>query len=777
MHATPRSSRSSVGYFLPALAVLGLPLFLAQALDAAAPRATTAGQVFQGFDGPSGEDLTAGRRDERALWGRNSSLTATTHFPGDGGPGGDFDWTIPFGQTFVLDTSFSLITNDDQTEQQQVVRGYVSVRNLRVEGTLRISGPNPARIAATGNVVIWGQVIARGVNHQGVATFNTGGPSAGTTGIAGGGRGGTASILGTQSTPQGESGYGAFNTVGGGGGGGESGFNASTDVNQRRGSGGGGGRFGPDVRIAATGCAEQTRIGLDVEQGGPGGPGANGALGGLGIAPQPGLPGAGPFVDGDPTNDFWGRMRTAGGATIVGELPRPWAGAGGGGGGDACRTATFPTTPYSPVSDEIGGGGGGGGGSLVIHALGDIVLGLNARIDVSGGSGGGGENTSGINRVGAGGGGGSGGHLVLQAGRTIDLRDCPFPGTGPGTLVALGGQGGEGRNGVGGAGPGGIPTTSGEDSINLVTPFDPGCLPLPNPAAVIGSGGDGGPGLIQLHVPDLAGILAPTVSNSSIRDVIKPPPVGGGDDPNDPLMWDRLVPSFGPDSFSRSQWMPVGGVGPIDLRFAGTDANGFVLTSNAGANARVLRLPAIANGTLASAPNAAYVDVDGRTLVIDAASISDALWSSDPALLVGAELALQTAGGAGRFEVESASAPGTSLRLTVAGAGTPLAGFGAGSTYTLYPRTFRIATDGVHDSLPTSASIRITFQGAPDDGLGQPDRALGSAWSSDANTLESVANLAFLRFQVDFDQAADGSELTTGSPRPSLEFLRVPYLR
>jgi len=40
-----------------------------------------------------------------------------------------------------------------------------------------------------------------------------------------------------------------------------------------------------------------------------------------------------------------------------------------------------------------------------------------------------------------------------------------------------------------------------------------------------------------------------------------------------------------------------------------------------------------------------------------------------------------------------------------------------------------------------------------------------------------VPGLAFVRFQVDFDLVADGSQLTAGSPRPSLEFLRIPYFR
>jgi len=76
------------------------------------------------------------------------------------------------------------------------------------------------------------------------------------------------------------------------------------------------------------------------------------------------------------------------------------------------------------------------------------------------------------------------------------------------------------------------------------------------------------------------------------------------------------------------------------------------------------------------------------------------------------------------------------------------------------------------ERLPT-----ITFQGAPDDGSRAPDTAFASARTANVNALESVPGLAFVRFQVDFDLVANGSELTTGSPRPSLEFLRIPYFR
>lgn len=777
MPAKSPSLRSNIELALPAVMVVGLPLLLSAALPAAPSGSLSTGQIFQGFDGQSGEDLTAFRRDDRALWGRDSALSATSHFPGDGGPGGDFDWTIRGNETFVLDTTLATITNADQTATQQVVNGVVNVRNLTVEGTgvLRITGPNACRIAATGTVRVDGRIDARGENNRGVVTFNIGEPCIGSPGGPGGGRGGSSSLLVTQSTPQGEAGYGAFGSALPGGGGGETGFHPQTDVNNRRGSGGGGGRFAANT-LLPSGCPDQTRIGLDVEQGGPGAPLANSAIGGVGVRPAPGVPGGSPFTDGDSTNNFWGRMITTAGATIVGELPRPWAGAGGGAGGDAYRGSVFPNPNFSPPSDEVGGGGGGGGGSLAIYALRDIVLGSTARIDVSGGTGGGGENSNGIDRIGAAGGGGSGGHLVLQAGRTVDLRACTITPQGNNGFLALGGQGGEGRDGDGGSNTNGVQTTPALDSINLVAPFDASCLvPAPTFVNWVGSGGDGGPGLVQIHVDDLGAILLPTNPNVTLDDVLKPAPVGAVV-VDDPTTWNRLVPSFGPKSSARSQWIAIGTGGLIAATFGATDATGRVQTTGNHPNARVAQAYSIVEDLLNSSPNAPIVDVDGRSLLIDQAAFLQDVWWTHPDTLVDASLQMGPDGSSQRFDIESASITGGIVRVTVAGAGTPLAGFTTGTPVTLRPRFFRVATDGVRDLLPGSASIRITFQGAPADFLGNPNTALAGPWTPNAGALSNVPGIAFVRYQVDFDLTADGSELTNDSPRPALEYIRIPYL-
>lgn len=760
------------------IALFAAPLVVQRAIGAAPTLGGGAGQIFQGFDAPNGEDGSAFRRDERAIWGRGSALTASTHFPGTGGPGGDFDWTVAAGETFVLDTNFATITSADGSRTQNVVGGVVHVRDLVVQssGALLVRGPNACRIVATGDVWIAGRVLARGIDHPGVSTIGTGIPSLGAAGGPGGGRGGTSSLLVTQSTPQGEAGYGAWDTPLGGGGGGEAGYNSSASVDARRGSGGGGGRFGGNA-LLPNGCPAQHRVGLDVEQGGPGSAQASGAIGGPGQRPVPGAPGGGPFADGDPTNDFFGRMVTSTGAVIVGELPRPWAGAGGGAGGDAINAATFPTPGWNPASDEVGGGGGGGGGSLLLQVLGDLTLVGVGRIDVSGGTGGGGENTSGMNRVGAAGGGGSGGHLIVQVGGVIDLEACAAPtplAINPGALVALGGQGGAGRNGVGGSGPNGVPTTPALDSINLVAPYDPSCLvPPPQHAAVDGSGGDGGPGLVQLHVADLADVRTPIAAGVTLASVVLPAPIGAVD-PDVPSTWNRLVPPFGPHSSSRSQWIALPAPSPAYFTFDGTDANGYVATTGAGSAAVVAPGSSIASSHVMGT-GLPRIAVDGRALLLDPAAFVQDVWTEEADSLVGGSLEFTTASGVRRFDIAATSTTDGVTRLEVAAPGTPLAAVPIGTLFDVRPRCFRVSTDAVAHALPTSASIRVTFQGAPAGGPTGPDLAFAGPWTADAASLAAIPGVAYVRYQVDFDVTADGSELSTSSPRPSLEYLRLFY--
>jgi hypothetical protein len=577
------------------------------------------------------EDTTSVLTDPRAEWAANGLLKAGFAFDGTGGPGnppGQFDWKI--GNDFdptetnhpqvLLDTSFTVIQNDTQSATETVVNGRVDVRNLHItrSGTLKIQGPNPCTILVSGSALIEGVIDIKGGNNLSVISLDLPCiPEPGATGQAGGGRGGTGSPLTSQSDPAGGNGFGAFNVADGGGVGGESAYNpigpASGD-DARRPAGGGGGTFGHDF-LRAIGpafpgftnpheCADQLVIGYDAEQGFPGygGPAGDGVNGAIGVItgtspPRGGNPGPRPFFDNDPSNDFWGTMHdNATGQLIQGELLHPWAGAGGGGGGDAIVSNSFPTTPYDPGGDEKGAGGGGGGGSLTILVLGNITFGPHGRIDASGGTGGGGENSAGgdITHIGGGSGGGSGGHIILQTASQIDLTQLTSVQAGvqlPGGIYALGGNGGAGKNDLGGAHPGdNHPTSATADALppNYYPPADPlspcGLLVTPlgypagfnngttpdGPLVVICCGGDGGPGLIQLHTPALSDILIPNAPES-IYTVIKPPPVGSFPSTgvpsytaiNNPLVWNQLLPIFGRKSQAISKWIPLGAASVI----------------------------------------------------------------------------------------------------------------------------------------------------------------------------------------------------------------------
>lgn len=780
------------------------------------PGTTTAGDagdeyreefVVGGATVGSNQDITTAIDAAPATWGEGE-LKAGFQFGGSGGPGGNFDWTVvpPTGSTTVnFDTSFQQITNTDQSVTQTILGGVVDVRNFTVPANaiLRVLGPNPLVIRATGDVVIAGKIDISGSSNRGVVTFSsTNIPEQGASGNGGGGRGGTGSILTTQSSPAGESGYGPFNTPAQGGGGGDSGWTTSTAENTRRGAGGGGGAFGRDTLLTNGICPDQTIIGLDAEPGAAGGPGSNSAVMGIGVRARGGRIGTRPFSDTSGANDFYGTMVTTNGP-LRGELGNPWAGGGGGGGGDSSQVGSGGSwpPPFTPTGDEKGSGGGGGGGQLILYCLGDVIFQGSGLIQSNGGTGGGGENTSGINRVGGGSGAGSGGHIIIQSAGQINFSGLT---SNNGGLRARGGQGGEGAGGAGGAGPYGTETTAPADLLIHgdveerraygTTPpcavtgntsgqfgafFDTGCQCL------VGTGGDGGPGLIQLHVNSLADIIPPTGS-VSLSQCIRPPAVGqlvGNTPSNIPSQWSRLLPAFGRVSKAQSTWFrlgatnvsPTGDTDGLVFNFGGiSTATGKVLRTGTGGNATVADIAPIVTGTLAAPQTAPYVGADGRTLFLSAASFSDDLYVRNPALMRYFEL--EVAGSS--YTVATASVDAGVIALTVAESGTPLAGAGVGAAFALRQRFFRIKTDGTLDRLPSTADITLEFQAAPATALGTPNEGAASAWVKDVAQLNALPGnnaLRFVRFRVSFDIGADGTDLSATTPIPSVEFLRLPY--
>ena len=272
--------------------------------------------------------------------------------------------------------------------------------------------------------------------------------------------------------------------------------------------------------------------------------------------PMGGLPGLGPFVDGDPGNDHFGVRPVVNGmgalvGLIEGELPSLWAGYGGGGGGDAVPANTFPQPNWKPGSDEKGGGGGGAAGALNIRALGRIIFGPQGLIVGRGGRGATGENTIFLDHIGGTGGAGSGGHIILESATQIDFTD-------EGNNVTADTSARDWVKSTGGPRATGQPTSGG-----------PG----------VSNGGSGSPGVIQLHVPDP---LTPPGTDLLTTDIVVPfsatllsKPLADVTTPTGFAM----IPTFGARSQARSRWISIGGAdqnpgGGEDLLrflFKGTD--------------------------------------------------------------------------------------------------------------------------------------------------------------------------------------------------------------
>ncbi|MFT7679891.1 MAG: hypothetical protein ACI8QC_003896 [Planctomycetota bacterium] len=372
------------------------------------------------------------------------------------------DWVVSAGQTRTYNTA----------------SGPLRLGSLRIEagGVLHVVGPNALDLKVSNVVEVFGTLDLSGNHSFGVLTLNTTNqPEHGMRGGPGAGVGGTGSKLTNANTPSGEPGLdNGGQTLGGGGG--ETGF-STLGKEARRPAGGGGGAFASD-QPEVLNPLDPANDGLIASAGWDGSATGLGAISQSTLA-QGGAVGARLFNDLLADNDFWGQKASPAG-TITGELLAPEGGRGGGAGGDAVDAPAFPAATFTPFGDEKGSAGGGGGGlGLVLTRR--FVLGAEGRVLANGGHGGGGENTLFFDRVGGGSGGGSGGMLVIEA-LVMDLTDAT-----PGALSARGGVGGFGRN---------------------------------NQPLVVGAGGDGGPGLIQLHIPSAGQLLLP--AGFSLDDVSAP---------------------------------------------------------------------------------------------------------------------------------------------------------------------------------------------------------------------------------------------------------------
>ncbi len=729
---------------------------------------------FGGSGVLSFEDTTVLSASPRAKWG-NGRLTAAFQFEGTGGPNGTFDWLVEDGDSLVVDTDQGAILAADGVTVQVISNGRIDVRNLTIAagGEVLVQGTKPLRIDATGDVIIRGLLDVSGSNARDVIVPNAGNvKQLGGAGGPGGGRGGDANEVVTNSSQRGGFGQGPGSQINAGGQGGETAFaDPLLGKEARRPGGGAGGRFAADQGV-----------GLTAGNGGDGNAAGRSAV----VSTRRAIGGVvspGAFVVGSATNDFFGTKALATSGTVTsliqGELPSLWGGYGGGGGGNADPATIFPTPNWTPSSDEKGGAGGGGGGGLHLRALGRIQFGASGQIRSNGGRGGVGENVLNQDHIGGNGGSGSGGHIILETASFIDFTD-------------------------GGLTPG----TASRDWVSaLGGPAVPG--PTATTPAGLSAGGAGGPGLIQFHVPNS---IAPPSASSATSDLVLTNPALAAGNPIDAVTSPAaivLVPAFSPVSVARSDWISLGGAEKnpggnpaslVEFAFQGIETaagpdEGKVLVSGN----QVQELPALLDEDLEGNPNITVL-ADRLTLRITGASlapfaggpsISNDIYLRTPALLEDFVLRLSVGSESKDFRVASASySEGTAplgdeaLQLTVAPASGDLQDFIAANTalgtihYRLVPRFFQVSTGGVVDSLPATAFVRIRFQAAADDGSGAPD-ALNPLvdWTGDISQFNGLApgDIQFFRFEVEFDLAAGGPVSATTAP-VSLDFLRIPFL-
>lgn len=814
------------------------------------------------------EDTVIASAQPRANWGNSQSpgaLSASFDFDGTGGIGGNFDVTIQSGQTIFLSTDSDVISGGPGTSTsstQPVINGRLDVRNLTIQegGRLVFLGPNTASIFATGTILNAGLISVNGGDNFGVGSLGTANqPEEGAAGQAGGGAGGIGSTFTSQSTPAGTAGNGAFDVPGLGGGGGESTYAPPGPCakENRRGAGGGGGSLGENVRYRVQGFETlplaicQMLIGMDGEPGFPGSLDGTGAVSGTGPA-EGGYLAPTPFVDASPNNNFFGTMITTTGAQIRGELSSIWAGSGGGGGGDAVTSMSFPRTPFIASGDEKGSGGGGGAGGLLILSIGDIVVLPTGEITADGGHGGGGENLIFFDRVGGGSGGGSGGHIIMSSAASIVINSESLAGStgdfyqdNSGITIhekrpvrALGGQGGAGREDRCGSGADGDTSWRG-DAIPLgafegrtdIPPNQAGSVPntfawcnaLPGGSGcsnataapegtAFGAGGDGGPGIIQLHVADAdtqlgfgGDYLDPmnpatfeyvTTGLDPTRSMV-PPPLGWSEPSVRPNV---LIPFFSARSESFSRWIPLGlarlnadgSTNPVEFVFEGTGGTTPASIDRNGTTAQELA-PVFPFASVSVAGAAPSVSPTTGSLVIAVGDLLDPNGLYQRNALLMREFAVRLRSSSNpvdvrEFDVVSASFSSADGEYTIlvdtqgvtfSDTIDELENMGGPIEAEIVPFFFRLVSAGVEDLFPADTDIKVLFDATLEDPLtGLPSANPEVSYSDRVD--QFMMDLTITNGFAESISELNGQVATAGQTNPNniiLETVEWDYVR
>ncbi|MEM8711590.1 MAG: hypothetical protein AAGG01_11600 [Planctomycetota bacterium] len=348
---------------------------------------------------------------------------------------------------------------------------------------------------------------------------------------------------------------------------------------------------------------------------------------------------------------------------------------------------------------------------------------------------------------------------------------------------------------------------------------------------VIGGGGDGAPGLIQLHVQDpdtqlafgASGTTSYVTAGIDLTRSMAPPPVGWTTPQDTP---GTLVPFFGSKSASFSRWIPLGlarlnpdgSANPVEFAFEGTDADGRVQRNGESAAELAPLLPysvaSIGSSGLSIQTSTATLNVPGSAL-----ADPNGLYAENASLL--REFAVRVRDSSTPAEEEEFAvvaavyeAGADEYRIALDPNGTRLGDVIADLNarpgdleVEVVPFFFRLLTAGTQDLFPAGTDVRITFDATINDPLGggpstDPEVAFSGRVAVGAASLDErngftgmiealngpvaapgqtdVMNLQLeqvtwdvFRFRVEFDL---GTTLTQpGVELPGIDFLRIPY--
>ena len=278
-----------------------------------------------------------------------------------------------------------------------------------------------------------------------------------------------------------------------------------------------------------------------------------------------------------------------------------------------------------------------------------------------------------------------------------------------------------------------------------------------------------------------------------------------------------MIPFFGRESTSQSVWLPLGlaRVGPdgvFDVGTAGSNAVRFFFEGTDPDDGTILRDgsaqedpdPLIGPDPLGATGTTPYIAEDGFTMVFDASGLADDVFKRNPQIC--REYVILFEGAQGDTEVPVTSGaydPATdTLHLTAAGAQslTEIVG-GEAPMVSLIPYFLRVSTADTTGVYPSGSEITVSFESTYADPDGNPvprqlcppgvaDKFVTDAselgdpidvfatngdGSPNCDTIVDTVEPDFVRFRVHFNLNTGTGGVDQNTPRPAIEFFRMPF--